>query len=151
MKISPINFTTYIESPLIRYWKDHSLCKGQRVEIQRTHNLGLAQTVLNAIATDEQGTSTLLGSIQLIQIPQQEHNPALNGLIHLPHLDRPTQMLMVFKSPKDPEKWSERLIATIEKLMATAPEPSTMREQEEPVEPEQEEVLNDPEDPGSES
>lgn len=126
MKITPINFTTYLEPPLLRFWKDQPNCQGKKVELQRSHNLNLAQTSLNMVAKETNGASSLLGSIQLVQIPQQEHNPALNALIHLPHIDHPTQLLMVFKAPEDTTKWAERLVQRIESLMATASEAKTL-------------------------
>ncbi|MEQ9823068.1 MAG: hypothetical protein ABQ298_01650 [Puniceicoccaceae bacterium] len=124
MKTTPINFTTFLEPHLIRFWKGHASCDGKHIEVQRTHNLNLSQTTLNAIAREPAGTATLLGSIQLVQIPQQEKNPAINALIHLPHLDQPTPLLMVFKSAGDNEKWAERLVKRLENLMASAPKPA---------------------------
>lgn len=125
VKTTPINFTTFLEPHLIRFWKGHASCDGKHIDVQRTHNLNLAQTTLNAIAREPAGAATLLGSIQLVQIPQQEKNPAINAQIHLPHLDQPTQLLMVFKSAGDNEKWAERLVKRVENLMTSAPVPES--------------------------
>ena len=122
MKITPINFTTFLEPELLQYWEDHRFAKGKKVSIQRTHNLKMVQTVVNAVARSKQGESRLLASVQLVQIPQQEQNPALNVLIHLPHLERPEQLLMVFKSESDCYKWSQKIIEKLRMLMISAPD-----------------------------
>lgn len=124
MKITPINFTKYLEPELVQYWEGHRFAKGKKIQIQRTHNLRLSQTLLNAVAKSRDGDSVLLSSIQLVQIPQQEANPAINGLIHLPHLDKPTQLLMVFKTESDPERWSQKIVEKLRVLMISAPDAS---------------------------
>ncbi len=142
MKITPINFSTYLEPELISFWKEHRFSEGKKVEVQRTHSLKHRQTTLNAVATDKNGTSSLLSSVQLIEIPQQENNPALNGMIHLSHMNQPTQLLMVFKSDSDADRWAKAIVNKIRMLMVGAPDEAegapveeTEEESEEPSEP----------------
>jgi hypothetical protein len=124
VKTTPINFSPIVESHLRRYWSEHRLAKGKKVDIQRTHNLLLRQTTLNAFSKPREGNPALLCSIQLIEIPQQEINPAINALIYLPHLNRPTQLLMVFKTDSDVDGWCTKLIEKLSLLMLGAPDDS---------------------------
>lgn len=99
---------------------------------------------MNAIAVDQNQQNTLLSSIQLIQIPQQESHPALNALIHLPHLEKPFQLLMVFKKENDTEKWARRIVEKLQILMLSAEQPE--EEKEEATEEAKQEV-DETEDP----
>jgi len=89
---------------------------------------------MNAIAVDQNQQMTLLSSIQLIQIPQQENHPALNALLHLPHLEKPFQLLMVFKKENDTEKWAQRIIEKLRILMLSAEAPEEEKEEEDEAE-----------------
>ena len=110
MKITPINFTAYLEPALKSYWKERSDSVG-KVEIRRSHDLRLNQTVINSITVDDSEQVEVLCSIQLADIPQKENYPAIKTNIHLPHLQRAQQYLMVFKTEADPQLWTNKIIS----------------------------------------
>ena len=123
MKITPINFTTFLQPELSAYWEEHRFASGKKVEIRRTHNLSLVESTMNAVAVDREGQAKLLSSIQLVQIPQQENHPALKALIHLPHQSQPKQLLMVFKQDSDTQKWANHIVEKLQVLMLGATDP----------------------------
>lgn len=117
MKVTPINFSVLLEPKLIQFWEEKPESKNVSIQIKRSHNFRLRHTELTCVAVDQQENTTILGQILLVEIPQQEQNASLNCMIHLPDVQTPSQLLMVFKTEEDSAQWVRRIITRIRNLM----------------------------------
>lgn len=117
MKTTPINFSGLLEPELIQFWEEKPEAKDASIQIRRSHNFRLKHTELTCILVDKEEKTTVLAQLLLIEIPQQEHHTSLNCMIHLPQVQTPTQMLMVFKKEEDSAMWVRKIIGKIRDLL----------------------------------
>ena len=117
MKITPINFAGLLEPELIQFWEEKPESKDASIQIRRSHNFRLKHTELTCVLVDKEEKMTVLGQLILIDIPQQESHASLNCMIHLPGVQTPTQMLMVFKKEDDNAMWVRKIVSKIRSLL----------------------------------
>jgi hypothetical protein len=119
VKITPINYTAQLEPELIKFWRQRERVSSSGIEVQRSHNLKLQRTAISffkALANEE---STLLCHLEVSNIPQQQNNAALNCLIHMPGIELPQQLLMVFKLGSESSMWNTKIIERIESMLSS--------------------------------
>jgi len=122
VKITPVNFASYFEPELIKFWEGLHPDTSGKLRVQRNHNFKLLQTSVSLIdlAGDSETTELM---VELVEIPQQEDFPALSCSIHMKDVQKVSQLLMVFKQDGDTSKWSQRIFDEVqEKLEKSDPE-----------------------------
>ncbi len=117
VKVTPVNFASYIESDLINFWKDRVDAKDGVLEATRSHNFKISKTALSVIQTSGDRVKTHC-LIDLVDIPQKEDYPALNCLLHVPNMSAPKQLLMIFKQGEEASFWTRKILKSLENLLA---------------------------------